>query len=179
MITTDLLRELKRRIPGIMESYGGTENFISYAKEGLNIPLGFRESGLANYSKASLYIYLNHILTYYRDIITISPWSLFVDLRETLDQGRTEPESINIDEPYRVYTLDGDLLYSVKNHFGAFGESRLDKNLVIQSFNTSGYFLKFKTYSGREVIKLLLVNMYSRHSVVSNRFYNTPEELKT
>lgn len=176
MISTLVQKELKARMPGIMESYGGINNFISYVREYLNIPDGVREIGLSDYTKSSFYSYINTLITYSNDIIIISPWSLFLDLRSTLDDT-VDNDSINIDEPYRVYSLEGDLIYTVKKHFGAFGESRLDKQLIVNSSNASPYFLKFKTYSGREKIKLLIVNVYSRNTVVSNKFLSTPPSI--
>jgi len=179
MISNQVQREIKRRMPGIIESYGGVVNFLSYVREFLHIPSGVKESGLSMHSKTSLYTYLNTLITFSNDIVVISPWSLFIDLRDTLLNETVANGSINIEEPYRVYTLEGDLIYTVKNHFGAFGESRLDKQLIINSSNATAYYLKFKTYSGKEKIKLLLVNMYSRHSMVSNQLLRKPPAIET
>lgn len=178
MISNLVQKEIRARMPGIMDSYGGISNFISYVREYLKIPVGQKEIALSDYSKASFYSYINTLLNYSNDVIVLSPWSLFLDLRDTLDSSVSN-DSINLEEPYKVYTLEGDLIYTVKNHFGAFGESRLDKQLVVNSSNASAYFLKFKTYSGLQKIKLLLVNLYSRNTVVSNKFLNTPPTLQT
>ena len=116
MITNIVQRELKRRLPGIVESYGGIDNFLSYIREFLEIPSGVQERGLSMYAKASFYNYLNTVITYSNDIITISPWSLFVNLRSSSINETVDNESINIDEPYRVYTINGDFLQYILNH---------------------------------------------------------------
>ena len=179
MISNEVQRELKRRLPGIVDTYGGVTNFITFIREYLNIPTGVREKALSDYSKSSLYQYINTLITYSNDVILISPWNLFLDLRLTLNDGITTNDSVNLEEPYRVYNTKGELLYSVKNHFGAFGESRLDKNLIINSTNASMYFLKFKSYNGREQIKLLLVNMFSKRTEISNKLLRKPNLVET
>jgi len=166
--------ELRRRLPGIMDSYGGIDNFLTYVREFLRVPPGLREAGLADHTKAAFYNYIHTVITYSNDIIVTSPWALYLDLRDTLNNQLVNNDSINVDEPYRVYTLEGDLIYTVKSHFGVFGESKLDKQLIVNSSNASAYFLKFKTYSGLEKIKLLMVNMYTRNSQVSNQLLNKP-----
>lgn len=179
MITTEIQTELKRRLPGIVDSYGGITNFISFVRETLDMPYAVRERGLPMHSKAAMYQYLQTLITYSNDVIMVSPWNLFLDLRLTLGEGQTTADSVNLDEPYRVFTTNGDLLYTVKNHFGAFGESRLDKNLIINSTNAAMYFLKFKSYNGKEQIKVLLVNMYSKRTEIANRFLRKVSDISS
>lgn len=179
MISNKIQREIKRRIPGIMESYGGLNNFLSYVREFLHIPYALKELALNSYSKSAFYNYLNLLITYSNDIIVISPWGLFFDLRNSNIDSTISKTSININEPYKVYTLEGDLIYTVKSHLGVFGESKLDKQLIVNSSNASAYYLKFKTYNGGEKVKLLLVNLYSQNTVVSNQFFRRPPSIQT
>jgi hypothetical protein len=168
MIKPELINELKRRLAWILTSYNGVDNFISYVKESLYIEPDITYRSLPLHQKIALYNRLLLLLQFEKDIISISPWNLFVDLKEQDSQIEVLNNSINITEPYKVYSVEGNLLYTVKSHLGVFGESRLDKNLLLNSVNTSIYFLRYKLYNGQEQIKLLLVNLHSNKSIVSN-----------
>jgi len=172
MIKLQLIKELKRRVPWILTTYGGVETFISYVKESLKISRNETFKSLTPSQKVELFNFLNLILKYENDILLLSPWNLFIDLRLGINSNK----SINIEEPYQVFNLNGDLLYTVRSHLGVFGESRLDKNLILNSVNTSGYFLKYKNYLGQPNIKFLLINLHSKNSTVSNQDFRILEE---
>lgn len=171
MTLNSTLVELNRRLPYLMATYGGVENFVIYLKTSLTLDLTSSFDSYEDYEKQKMLSYLLILLQNYDDTILISPWNMYLDLK-VLD-GNDIPllESINIDEPYRVYKDNGDLVYSVVDHNGIFGESKLDKYLLINSVNTSLYYLKYKTLTGREKIKVLLVNIHSINTEVSNNYY--------
>lgn len=178
MIKSEIIQELQRRLAWVLTSYNGVDNFISYLKESLFIETDISYKGLQVHEKLALYNKLQLLLQFENDILLISPWSIFIDLRNKNNESEILNSSININEPYEVFSIDGDLLYTVKNHLGIFGESRLDKNLLLTSINTSVYFLKYKLYTGQEQLKLLLINMHARNSIESNiNFRSVPETL--
>lgn len=180
MISRLVINELKRKIPWILNTYGGIDNFISYIKEELKIDSEVTFKSLNNYQKNNLFNYLNLLIKYRNDIFLISPWNIFIDLRQEENNSNIiNNNSININEPYSIFTLEGNLLYTVKSHLGVFGESRLDKNLILNSINTSAYFLKYKAYNGQEQIKLLLINLHSKNSTISNSNFRIQENIKT
>lgn len=178
MIKLQIVKELKRRIPWLINTFGDTELFISYVKEALKINEADSFQSLTVIQKTDLFKILSYYIKYENDILLISPWNLFLDLRQNLFQENTAETAINVEHPYKVFNVNGDLIYTVKNHFGIFGESRLDKHLILNSVNTSTYFLKYKTYSGTEKIKLLLVNLHSANSTVSNHEFKILESNK-
>jgi hypothetical protein len=178
MIKQEITEELKRRLAWILLSYNGINNFISYLKESLFIEPDVSYESLPAYQKLNLFNNLHLLLQFENNILLISPWSLFINLRNKDNEEDILNSSININEPYQVFSTEGNLLYTVKNHLGVFGESRLDKNLLLNSVNTSMYFLKYRLYNGQEQIKLLLVNMHSSKSTNSNsNFKPVPESL--
>lgn len=175
MIKNQIIKEIQRRIPWILTTFNGVDNFISYVKESLKIDDVDSFRSLTQSQKTELFNYLNILIKYQKDILLISPWNLFIDLRQNQLETITTKETIDLDYPYQVYKLNGDLIYTVKNHLGVFGESRLDKHLILNSVNASAYFLKYKNYQGLQKIKLLLVNLHSRHSIVNNQEFKLLE----
>lgn len=178
MITSELTNELKRRLAWILTSYGGLNNFISYLKESLYIEPDISYRTIPKYQQLALFNHIKLLLQFQEQILLISPWNLFIDLREQNNSLDIINNSINIEEPYKLYTIDGSLLYTVKKHLGVFGESKLDKNLILNSVNTSIYFLKYTLYNGEEQVKLVLVNLHSKNSIISNiNFRNNDDNL--
>ena len=153
MIKLQIIKEIQRRMPWILTTYGGIETFISYIKEALKIDETDSFNSLTLSQKSDLFNFLTLLIKYEKDILLISPWNLFIDLRQNINNTTTK-DTINIDYPYQVFKLNGDLIYTVKTHFGVYGESRLDKHLILNSVNASGYFLKYRNYQGVQKIKL-------------------------
>lgn len=179
MIPNSLVNEINKKIPSLISSFGGTETFISYIKEANKIPLQTKQRDLSNNDYQKLIGILYLFLKFNKNINIISPWALPVDLREETDFGVPTPQSIDIEEPYRIYNLEGVLLYSVTDHQGIFGQSFLDKILLNNSYTGSTFFLKYKTYEGLEIIKLLVVNLYTREIIIPNELFKPVEDLKT
>ena len=174
MIKLQIIREIQRRMPWILTTYGGIETFISYIKEALKIDEADSFNSLTPSQKSDLFNFLTLLIKYEKDILLISPWNLFIDLRQNINNTTTK-DTINIDYPYQVFNLNGDLIYTVKTHFGVYGESRLDKHLILNSVNASGYFLKYRNYQGVQKIKLLLVNLHSKYSTINNQEFKLIE----
>ena len=173
MIKQEILFELNRRVPYLFSTFGGANNFITYLKENLDITPNIREEFLQSHELYAINNYLKLLLDNYQNLIIISPWSLYFDLRDLDTLDTSTPDSINIEEPYQIYSLNGNLRYSVSNHFGVFGESRLDKDLIVNSYNTSAYYIKYKTYKGDIKIRILIVNFFSQVSKVVNRSFSS------
>lgn len=173
MIPVALTNQLKKDIPYIINSYGGISNFIVYAKEFLDIPIDYSRKAISSSQYQELLNYFYTLFKYKNNILVVSPWSMYIDLTDKLTNILTN-NSINPIFPYQVFDIKGNLKYTVKNHFGVFGESRLDENLLNKAVNGSIYFIKYKTYNGNEKVKLLLINLFSKEIVVSNSNYTNP-----
>lgn len=173
MISTKIIKELETNIPYILDAYGGINNFIVYTKEFLDIPIESSRRALSTSKYQELINYFYTLFNYRNNLLMISPWAMYIDLRDILLDQLTI-DSINPDLPYQIYDYRGNLKYSVVGHLGIFGESRLDENLVNKSMNGSLYFLKYKTYSGSEVIKLIIINLFSREIRTSNTNFQSP-----
>lgn len=175
MIKSQIIKEIQRGMPWILTTFSGVENFISYIKEALGIDDTDNFNSLTKSQKTELFNYLTLLIKYQKDILLISPWNLFIDLRQNQLERVTTKETIDLDYPYQVYKLNGDLIYTVKNHLGVFGESRLDKHLILNSVNASAYFLKYRNYQGAQKIKLIIVNLHSKYSIVNNQEFKLLE----
>jgi len=173
MIPISIVNKVQTSVPYIADAFGGVNNLLVYAKEVLDIPLESSKRAISTSKYQELIEYFYTILSYKRNILMISPWAMYIDLRDKLVDDLTI-NSINPDAPYQVYDMKGNLKYTVIGHLGIFGESRLDENLVNKSLNGSLYFLKYKTFSGDEKVKLIIVNMFSREIRTSNRNFQSP-----
>lgn len=173
MIPSKIISKLQNQLPFIIDGFGGVTNFVVYVKEFLDIPI---ESSRRSISDTQYQEFINYFYTlfkYKRDVIMISPWAMYVDLRDILIEDLTS-ESINPNSPYQVYDMRGNLKYTVVGHQGIFGESRLDENLVNKAINGSIYFLKYKTFSGTNKVKLLIINVFSKQIRASNQNFSSP-----
>lgn len=173
MIPSKIISKLQNNIPFIIDGFGGVTNFVIYVKEFLDIPIEDSRRAISDSQYQEFINYFHTIFKYKRDIIMISPWAMYVDLRDLLIEDLTS-DSINPDSPYQVYDMRGNLKYTVTNHQGIFGESRLDENLVNKARNAGIYFLKYKTFSGSEKVKLLIINVFSKQIRASNQNFTSP-----
>lgn len=124
----------------LIRSVGGKANFNSYV------------SSQPNYYVDYILPLANHL----GPTAVISPWNLTLNL---LDVQAPEPTKIIISEPYRIFTLEGELLYSVSNHLGYFGSSALDAALISQSKPLQFYYLEYQTAT-TPILVLLAVNKF-------------------
>jgi hypothetical protein len=61
-----------------------------------------------------------------------------------------------LEKPYSVFNKDGEILYKVTNHDGVFGNSMLDRALILQSQPLDYYYLQFDTYQGSNTTMLIM-----------------------
>ena len=177
MLPRTLVNEIEKELPYLILNFGGVENFITYLKQSLDIGEFLPRRGMSDktYQRAMNYVYT--LLTHALDTVIISPWAITVDLTEIQNGNIITKDSIDIEEPYTIHDIDGNLLYTVKDHKGFFGHSRLDRLLINNSVNTDAYFLKYKKYDGSEKIKLLVVNLFSRQILVQNDLLETVDSI--
>ena len=177
MISTVILNELNMRAPYVIESFGGIETFLSYVKEYHEIPEQLEKTELprGDYQKIVNYFYT--LLQFNENIHIISPWALYIDFKDVNNIGQLQTSSIDENEPYQIYDLDNNLLYTVQEHGGIFGESNLDRLLISNSQTGSMYYVKYKTLEGLEVVELLLTNLYTREVLVPNELYKSVDNL--
>lgn len=133
------------------------------------------KSMLANYSKlisnfgnlnqfldlySSLYIndYALYKLTQFqpKDVFILNNQLYKYNLLSVTSNFNYE-DSILLEFPYQVLNIKGELLYSVSDHKGIFGNSLYDHYLIQNSNQLQFYILSYKTYVG-EKQKLLVVD---------------------
>ncbi|MBD2201814.1 hypothetical protein H6G33_10685 [Calothrix sp. FACHB-1219] len=134
---------LSKRFPNLIQSFGNLNNFLS----------------LVIYKELDPSIYIHRILNHPDKIVVITPTDLSFNITEG-DNSFRESSSINLDHPYSVYDKDGLLLYKVSNHSGVYGNSILDRTLVLQSKVLDYYYLQYDTYSSTKTL-LILIGLYS------------------
>lgn len=177
MIPRSLANELDKELPYLLRSYGGLNNFITYVKQNLDVPIIGRRRTLSTATYQNVITFIYTILTRRQDLILISPWSLIVDLAVIEDDNQVSAESIDFTEPYTIHDLDGNLLYTVQGHNGFFGRSELDKILINNSVNTSAYYLNYKDYNGFSQTKLLMVTLFTKEILVENDLLQTVDSI--
>lgn len=124
----------------LIRSVGGKDNFNSYI-----------------FSQPNYYVdYLLPLANHSGPTTIVSPWKLAVNL---LDSQQSGSQQIITSEPYRVFTIQGELLYTVSNHFGYFGSSSLDVALISQSKLLDFYYLEYQTSTTPSMV-LLVVNKF-------------------
>jgi len=121
------------KYPHIAKAFGGIDNFLNSIK---------RESYNAEYALAKTRTYVS----------VIYPWDLVINLDQVKDSYLYKPLS---NQPYSIYTLNGELLYQVSEHNNIFGRSILDKTLTMSSKHGDMYYLDYSTLLGN--IQVLLV----------------------
>ena len=177
MIPRSLINQVEKQVPYLIKSYGGANNFIRYIKQNLDITRSGTKRTISNAQYQNAINYLYTILEKKDEILLISPWSFIFDLATLEDTQSFTPDSIDFDIPYTVHDLQGNLLYTVKQHNGFFGRSQLDKLLMNRSTNTSAYFLKYITFNGTPRVKLILINLFTREVLVQSELLQTVESL--
>jgi hypothetical protein len=139
-VSTTVIEELRKRYYYVSHNFGGPEDLvdlISYIED----PLSTQER-------------IHRLLSHPGYLAVVSPWKPFLNLEDPF-----EPD-VAYTKPFTVYNSEGRFLYRVKEHNGIFGNSILDKALILQSQSGSIYYLQ---YEGTESFKtvLLLVNNLS------------------
>lgn len=164
MTGTDLKLEIAKRLGYVVRTFGGIDNFLDTLSEKHNY------IGEDSYYRVVSDL---HTLVSHRDNINIiSAWANIIDLTEE-NYNTFSNNAIILEEPYKVFNTQGDLLYSVYNHNGVYGKSILDKQLLLQSKNTDIYYLQYCSYSSEVYTRLLLVNHQSTAPAISTTYLKT------
>lgn len=138
MTLEEIVAELEFKYPQLKRAFGTVNTFI----ENLSI----------TYPRQATQ-YLVELLNFKGKLVIIDPiyqrFTLY-DNYEEVDQ-----EAVVFEEPYKIYSFDKDLLYSVSSHFGIFGNSILDGLLNLDFQPASLFYLDYLTYQGRKQIVLV------------------------
>lgn len=86
-------------------------------------------------------------------LAVVSPWKPYLNLEDPY-----EPNVIH-SEPYTVYNSEGRFIYRVRSHEGIFGNSVLDKVLILQSLSGSIYYLQYKASDSYKTVLLMVNNL--------------------
>jgi hypothetical protein len=135
----ELRLSLFRKVPSLIRSFGDIESFFEYSSA---------------FYATTIDHFIYTILSNYRDILVLYPSSFSFELGDVTSLK----SSIILEQPYSVYDKEGRLLYSVSSHNGIFGESVLDRTLILSSSPMDYYYLKYKTYGGSET-KMLFIGI--------------------
>lgn len=130
-------RDIDKFYKPLVNSFGGTDIFLRTA--------------LDKYQKQTdkfLYDILSH--PHSLKILTAPSFSFYLD-----DFIGSTINTIILEKPYSVYSPKGDLLYRVSNHNGIFGNSILDRTLILQSDILDYYYLQYDTYQESKTILLI------------------------
>ena len=170
MLNPNIESEIIRSLPFLVASFKSVSKILTYLKEVNNVPLEVSRDRLNRTSYLKLSKHLKLLLDYKNNILIISPWKMKYDLSE-LESNNLFDVTIDITQPYEVYDLYNNLLYSCVNHNGVYGLSNLDKWLIQKSKNMSTYYLKYKDITGETHIQILVVNLNVLNSIGSNPYY--------
>lgn len=175
MISSVIENEIITKLPFLINSFGSVNKILTYLKEVNSVSLGIPKKDLLNFSYINLINHIKLILEYKERILIVSPWSLKYDLTE-INPNKELDVQIDFTQPYKVYDLDHNLLYTCTDHKGTYGLSILDKWLVQKSKNMSTYYLEYKDISGEVFTQLLIINLSSEKTLDSNIYFKPPEE---
>lgn len=176
MITAEIENELLSKLPRLTSAFKSKSNVLTFLKEIHNIPLGVPKSKLDANSYFKLINHIKLLIDFQDNLFLVSPWDITFNLLNISNNTQIKKD-VDFNEPYKVFTLEGDLLYSVYSHKGFFGTSELDKWLIQKSKNMSTYLLEYKDVKGESNIIVLIISIFSSNTFSSNPYYNPPTEL--
>ena len=176
MITTQIENEIIEKLPFLISSFKNLSNILTYLKEINKVPLETRREDLSTPQYLSLLHHIKLLIDYKDSILVVSPWDLKFDLIESKNKLNTN-QTIDTSKPYKVFNLDNNLLYTVVDHRGIYGNSVLDKWLIQKSKNMSTYLLQYFDINGMSYTKLLIVSLYTEKTRESNPYFRPPEEI--
>lgn len=165
MLSQEIKEKLEGRFGYVVRSFGGIELFLN----ALNSKLGIVEYQ----GSTALELEVHRMLSHSDSVTVISPWKSNFKLYDDYNDSFST-NSIVFDEPYTVLNDKGKELYSVSEHEGNFGNSILDKVLLMQSSNGDMYYLHYLTYEGNYRTRLLIVNYASLVPITSSSNTITP-----
>jgi hypothetical protein len=141
----EILEELRQRYYYTSQKFGGPEAMI-------------RQISLAD-DDFSTTFKISRLLSHSGEIKVISPWDFLFEMK-----GASEEDSIIPSHGYKINDIDGRLLYRVTKHGAIWGESLLDKALVLQSMTGYMFYLTYTTFQGIQQSLLIINNLALRLS---------------
>lgn len=152
MFSQTVLEEIRKKYYYISHNFGGAEDLISYLSI-LDDPLSKEER-------------VHRLLSHPGYSAVISPWKPYLNLEDPYEPN------VLYSKPYTLYNSEGRFLYRVKEHNGIFGNSVLDKTLILQSLTGSIYYLQYQSTDSFKTILLLINNTALETSIpISDRSY--------
>lgn len=139
MFSEPVKEELRKRHYYVTRNFNGEENLIDSLRS-LDDPLSLQER-------------VHRILSHPEYVAVISPWKPYLNLEDPYEPN------VLYSQPYSVYTSEGRFLYRVKKHDGVFGNSILDKTIILQSLTGAMYYLQYQTTDSFKTILLLINNL--------------------
>lgn len=136
MFSEAVIEELRKRYYYVSHNFGGPDDLVSSIR--------------SVYDSLSTEERVHRLLSHPGYLAVISPWKPYLRLDE---------EYVLHTKAYSVYTVEGRFLYRVKNHDGVFGNSILDKTLILQSLSGSIYYLQYQAIDNYKTVLLLVNNL--------------------
>jgi hypothetical protein len=168
MSATEVLSFISKRLVIPSSNFGGPGPLVSAIADANDIDYS------SNHNNLLLNLQIARLLYHTDSIVMLSPWSFrFIMYEKDEFNGSYSERSCILDEPYSILDTEGRLLYSVSDHLGVFGNSILDKALVMESKSGATYYLQFPTYKGSNRILILLINRVSTTSPISNNYFKS------
>lgn len=164
MLDRSHLLELRSKFYYVSHSFGSPEQLVETIGNDSN-------------DNDELEIKIHQILSHPDHVRVISPWDTRFDLVEVNGYGVTNERSIVIEAPYKVFDFNRCLLYTVSKHQGVWGDSPLDKLLILQSPSGRIFYLQHSTYIDTKRTLLLIVNnlaLNGSNSLADNDALRTP-----
>lgn len=140
---------LTPRLRFVYNYFGGLNSYIKYVDR------------FCKENNVNSLDYLQKIYGSPKDVIVLTPFNAFYNLADIDNNNILYSNSINFDSPYKVFSIDNKLLYTVSNHKGVFGNSSLDKHLINSSKSGAAYVLHFTNYKKESIVKYIVISHYS------------------
>lgn len=134
----NLVSELEFKYPQLKRAFGTINTFIDNLL-------------LTNYQQAVRTVV--ELLNFKSKLIVVDPIQTRFTLYDNYDN--VDQEAVVYEKAYSVYNFNRELLYSVSDHFGVFGNSILDSLLTIDYKPGSLFYLNYHTYQGNKQIILV------------------------
>jgi hypothetical protein len=136
MITQGLISALRDRLYYVSDTVGGVESLINFISQRCN-------------SSEELELRLYLLLSHPGDVVVVSPWAPRFNLYDL--------ENPIIANLYSTHDINGNLIYKVEAN-DVWGNSILDKALVLQSLTGELFYVCFAGINGPNKILVLINN---------------------
>ena len=164
MLNRSHILELRSKFYYVSHSFGGPEDLIQSISDDSN-------------DQEEVELKIHQILSHPDHVRVISPWDTRFDLIEENAYGTPNEKSIVIESPYQVFDFNRCLLYTVSQHNGIWGDSPLDKLLLLQSPSGRLFYLQHSTFTDTKRTLLLIVNnlaLVGSNALADNDLLKTP-----